>query len=278
MSHPDLLLLSQLLDDELPAADAAPLRDHVAACPTCRARRDRLERALARARDAGREMDERAAAAAPAPNCLRPDEVAGYVQRMLDSSARQRADAHLAVCDACVGDVAGVLRMMAALDAAPAIPVPAALAARVASRWDAPAEDAALTRLVIRVARAGVELLERHVVSPLRDVVVIPIPAPAIRGAATDGAALGFRIQAPTAQIEVTVFPEGDGVALGMTLIGTAGSGLAGERVFLRQRGRSIYSARTAEDGSLRMPRLEPGVYEISCPGIATTFRLDLRA
>jgi hypothetical protein len=48
--------------------------------------------------------------------------------------------------------------------------------------------------------------------------------------------------------------------------------------VSLRRHGRTIYSARTDAAGALEMPRIDPGVYEVSCPGIGTSFRLDLRA
>jgi hypothetical protein len=53
---------------------------------------------------------------------------------------------------------------------------------------------------------------------------------------------------------------------------------LPGQRVSLRQHTRAIFSARTDAAGEVRPPRLEPGVYEVTCPGIRTAFRLDLRA
>jgi hypothetical protein len=47
--------------------------------------------------------------------------------------------------------------------------------------------------------------------------------------------------------------------------------------VHLRRQGRALYSARTDADGTLRLPGIERGVYEVACPGLATAFRLDLR-
>jgi hypothetical protein len=60
-------------------------------------------------------------------------------------------------------------------------------------------------------------------------------------------------------------------------LLGNEEDALGGQRVFLRRHGRSIYSARTDAMGALTMPGMKPGVYEVSCPGIGTSFRLDLR-
>jgi hypothetical protein len=66
-------------------------------------------------------------------------------------------------------------------------------------------------------------------------------------------------------------------VGLTLTLTSEAGEALAGQRVFVRRQGRSIISARTDDAGELQVQRIETGVYEVSCPGIGTSFRLDLR-
>jgi hypothetical protein len=71
--------------------------------------------------------------------------------------------------------------------------------------------------------------------------------------------------------------PAGDAVGLVLALEEASGQRLADQRIFLRHHGRSIFSARTDAEGILRTPRLERGVYEVSCPGIGTSFRLDLR-
>jgi len=67
------------------------------------------------------------------------------------------------------------------------------------------------------------------------------------------------------------------GIGLVLALEEASGERLADQRIFLRQRGRPIFSARTDAEGVLRTPGLERGVYEVSCPGISTSFRLDLR-
>jgi hypothetical protein len=185
-------------------------------------------------------------------------------------------EAHLERCDTCLDEAVGMSRMMARLDAGPISPVPDALRARVASRWAAAPSGPSLTALVIRVARTGLALLERHVAAPVLEIEELVAPVPAVREGERHET-VSFNIRAPEAQIRATVFADGAGVGLTLTLLGRADDALGGQRVYLRQHGRSIYSARTDAAGGLTMPRMKPGVYEISCPGIGTSFRLDLR-
>jgi anti-sigma factor RsiW len=275
MSCPDLRLLSQLLDGELTATEAAAVAPHVEGCATCRTRRIRLERALGALRGAVPAPAPAADAADRPAGCLAPEQVAGWVARALTTRAERAADAHLEGCAHCLAEALAAAHMTASLDALPSLPVPAVLKARVASRWGAAAEPS-LTALVLRLTRAGVALVERHVVAPLLDVEERLAPAPAVRAEAA-AEALAFLIRAPEAEIHATVVPAGDAVTLTLALE-RAGVPLAGQRVSLRQHGRAIYSARTDAAGEVHLPRLEPGVYEVSCWSINTAFRLDLLA
>jgi hypothetical protein len=274
---PDLLLLSQLLDAELsPTTDAAAVRQHVETCAPCRDQLARLDRATAAARAALAAAEPPAPSGAPRPDCLTPDHIAAWAGRALAGDELRATDTHLERCDACLEEALAAVRTMATLDAHPAAAVPDTLRARVSSGWgDVPASRS-LTELVIRVARAGATLVERCVVAPILDVEELIRPAPAVRAGEQTGA-LSFRIRAPDAQICATIVPEGEAVGLRLSLLGAGDLALAGQRVFLRRHGRSLYSARTDAAGALSLPRIEPGVYEVSCPGIGTSFRLDLR-
>ena len=84
-------------------------------------------------------------------------------------------------------------------------------------------------------------------------------------------------VQASAGSIEATVVPDGDSVHLDLLLRDLNDVALGGERIFLRQKGRSLFSARTNEAGEIHLPRIDPGVYEVACTGIDTSFRLDLR-
>jgi anti-sigma factor RsiW len=268
------MLLSELLDGELPPSEAESVRRHVDTCETCQTWLERLERATAAGRAA--LAPPRAPTGAPGADCLAPDRLAGWTAHVLPPDEMQVVEAHLAGCAVCLEEAIGAARLMARLDAGPRLPVPPALAARVASRWGGAQTEESLTALVIRIARAGMALVERHVVAPVVGVEEVPVAAVARRAA--DGTnTLTFRLTAPEAQIRATVVTEGETVGLTLTLLGSADDALGGQRVFLRRHGRSIYSATTDAAGALAMPPLEPGVYEIACPGIGTSFRLDLR-
>jgi anti-sigma factor RsiW len=270
------MLLSQLLDGELTPAETASLRSHADGCVACRGWLERHERAQEAGRMAMTAERPAVHGGRPGPECVAPERLAGWVERALADDDLGAVDRHLASCDACAGEALGMLRLMARLDAGPMLDVPPALRSRVAARWQAAPAERSLTALVIRVARSGMSLLERHVVAPVLGVDELPVAAPVLR-ADEPAQSVGFRIRAPEAEIRGTVVTEGDAVGLTLTLLGHDADALSGQRVLLRRHGRSIFSARTDAAGELRMPRIEPGVYEILCPGISTSFRIDLQ-
>jgi len=272
MTCPDPGVLSQLLDDELAPAEAARTRAHVATCAACGERLAGLERASALGRRLAGAAD--GPAAPPGGGCPGAEDLAGWAERRLPAAVFQAVETHLRDCDACLVEAVAAVR--ATLPApAPALAVPESLKARVASRWSAP-EAAGRGGLVLRLVRAGVQLVDRHVVAPLLDVEAWAVPAPAVR-AGEDRSALGFRIRAARAEIRASVVPEGDGVGVRLTLLDDRERALVAQRVVLRRHGRAMYSARTDAAGTVQLPRLEPGVYEVACPEIETDFRLDLR-
>jgi len=273
---PDPILLSQVLDGELSSMEAASIQPHLDTCAACQ---DRLKE-LRRITNAGRlamAAAETGPGGTPGRDCLAPDRVAGWAAGQLPADELRSVELHLAGCGFCLDQALGAVRLIGKLDAGPALEVPATLRARVASRWStAPSEEESLTAVVIRIAHAGLTLVERHLVAPVLGVEEMAAAPSAVR-ANERMDAVSFRILAPEAKIHATVVTEGDAVGLSLTLLGNGDDALGGQRVFLRRHGRSIYSARTDAAGALEMPRLEPGVYEVACPGIGTSFRLDLR-
>jgi anti-sigma factor RsiW len=266
---PTPILLSQLVDGELGAADAGEVRGHVAGCEHCAGLATRFADLTASTRIPSR-MPEPSGA-----DCLAGESIAGWVQRVLPAAELASADEHLHDCDACLDEGLAAARIMARLTEGPRLAVPETLRARVASRWTEAATAPSLTTVVVDVARAGMRLIARHVVAPIVAVDDLAGAAAAVRGDEPEN--VRFRICAPGAEIHAAVVPAGDVVGLTLTLMSDAGDALAGQRVFVRRQGRSIFSARTDDAGALRVQRIEVGVYEVSCPGIGTSFRLDLR-
>jgi hypothetical protein len=265
-THPTPILLSQLIDGELP--DAAAVRSHVDECEHCAVLAMRFATAPAATHVPP------AMPSASGVDCLDGSRIAGWVQRVLPAADLAAADRHVDACDACLDEGIAAARIMARLAEGPRLPVPEALRARVASRWtDAAAPS--LTTVIVDVARAGARLIARHLAAPVLGVDDLAGAAVAFRG--EEPGNVRFRIRAPGAEIHAAVVPAGDVVGLTLTLTSEAGEALAGQRVFVRRQGRSIFSARTDDAGALQVQRIETGVYEVSCPGIGTSFRLDLR-
>ena len=273
MNCPDLLVLSQLADGEL--ASGASVGVHVEACPSCTGRLARVRDAENSARAAARR--EAAPDAAPSPGCLTPAALMAWLDPTASERERRPMSVHLDGCDRCLGEALAAARMMARLDSGPSQPVSDVLRARVASRWQAAPAARSLTELVVSASRAGVRLLDRHLVAPFRDLAELAPAAAAVRASA-DVATLQFELRADGTRIRTTVVPAGDAVSVTMVFADTEGVPLPAQRVSLQRHGRAVFSARTDEDGQIALPTLERGVYEVSCPGVSAAFRLDLRS
>jgi hypothetical protein len=203
------------------------------------------------------------------------------MQSQLATGEDHQIEQHLHTCDACLYEAKEVSRALFFLSSPQATPLPAAFKVPVAkSREDSPAKDhtQSLPRLVIAMTERGLRLIESYLAPPLLEVreVLVSLPQVAYRGG-KGSSALSLRLNAGEAEIAVLATPADDGIAVTMTLLGAERKALADRRVFLRQQGRAIFSAQTDEQGELRVPHLEPGIYEVACDEIRTTFHLELR-
>ena len=144
----------------------------------------------------------------------------------------------------------------------------------------ASAEDktGSFSRLIIQIAHTGLRLLQSHLAPPVLDVQELLVPMPAYRLEEGPPPAVTLRITTGQAAINATVVQDGDRVALTLTFFGAEQEVLAGHQVFLRRQGRAVFSAQTNSEGVVRTPRLRPGIYEVACPGVQTTFELEFRS
>ncbi len=266
-------MLSRLVDaafEDFEPGVEEQVRRHVLQCATCARAQRRLERVARGVRV--RDAEDRAGSVGPRkPECLSDSEMLSLVE----PRPLPRADQHIEVCDRCLQEANALLRMNAMNDRATAS-VPEALAERVASRWRDDSTSS-LTELVVQIGRDGLELVRRHVVAPLLELEPTGATAAVRSNDQASREPVRFHLQAAAGSIEATVFPDGDAVRLVLSLHDPNGAGLPGQRVHLRQKGRALFSARTGQDGTIQLPRIEPGTYEVSCTAIDTTFRLDLR-
>jgi len=278
---PAPILLSQYLDNEVESSEAQQLSSHVATCSHCRPQLQQLDRV-----NGGMKAMLSKISTPPTPEqtssdaCLSPEIVVGYVDRLLSREESLEAEKHLQTCDWCLQEVTEATRMTIALAAPNRVPVPDALRQKVVALWEPSRVEkatAALSRLVVQVAKKGLALIEQHLVPPFINVEEMLAPAGAYR-TAEGPATLALNIKTEQTEIRVTSVQEGEGMSLRMTFLDPAQEVLSGQRVFLRQQGRPIFSAKTDQQGMLRTPHLEPGTYEIDCPGTQAVFALEVRS
>jgi predicted anti-sigma-YlaC factor YlaD len=276
----DLSLLSLFLDHELGEEEQEKIRQHLEHCPECRTKGEHLAGAEKMVRTALTRPQPQPSPQTPSQECLSPELISAYVQRVLFAEEGVRVEKHLQNCNRCLTEVMEAFQISSSLASVKREPVPAMLKDRVASQWEAqPVQEQAapLSRLVIQVAQKGLRLLEKRLVAPLVEVMEISAPLPAYRAEEVPET-LTLRITTDETAMRVTAVQEGKGMAFTLTLLGAGEVVLAGQRIFLRQQGRSIFSAKTDEKGVLRIPFLEPGTYEVACPRMNVTFHLELRS
>lgn len=196
------------------------------------------------------------------PECLSPEVISAYVHRVLSAEEGGRVEKHLQNCNRWVHEVMEAFQIASSLALGKREPIPATLKNRVASQWETQPQreqPVPLSCLVIQVAQKGLRLLEKRLVAPLVEVMEVSAPLPAYR-AEEVAEALILRIATGETTLRVTAVQEGKGMAFTLTLLGAGEILLAGQRIFLRQQGRAIFSAKTDEKGVLRIPSLEPGI------------------
>jgi len=278
-SCPEFSLLSQFLDGDLEKSEAHQLSRHVRSCQNCRAQIRDLEHAQEWERSALSAAQNPISQSTSSTSCLSPETLFAYARGSLSPTDERTVDAHILACGVCLSEVREVMRAAVDLATVNLQSVPAELNVRIESQWVIPS---ALPRLVIQLTREGLRLIDKYLTAPLLDVQEVLIPLPAYRSQSTSDArqsatALGLRLDAGEAEIFVAAIPEQHGVVVKLTLIGTEQKALGGRRIFLRQRGRAVFSEQTDDQGVLLMPLLAPGTYEVSCHEIRTAFMLELR-
>ncbi|MGE0825306.1 MAG: anti-sigma factor [Candidatus Binatia bacterium] len=277
---PDLPLLSQFYDHELSVAEEETLRQHVATCVACQARIAQLLHATDQGRTALAYSSGFSTVGQRTALCLSPETVTAYVHRLLPTASQRRAEQHLHTCLICFNEIEAARQTASSLAAPTLRPVPAALKAQAATLWQqttATTPTPSLSRVVVQLADKGLQLIEQHLVAPFLHLQEVLVPSPAYRSEEVPQQ-LNFTLTAGQYTLAVTIVPDGHGIALTLVLLGSQQEGVAGHRMFLSQHGRSVLSRKTDQHGSVKVPHLEPGLYEIACAGIDGTFEVELRA
>src|SRR5262245_49302962 len=97
---PDPFILSQFLDRELGPKEEHQIHQHLEACPECRARVRQMRQAEERAWTESIRPASQPSGRTSSPQCLSPEVVSAYVQRMLNPEVGETVDRPLYTCDA----------------------------------------------------------------------------------------------------------------------------------------------------------------------------------
>lgn len=282
MSNPstclDITILSRVLDHEASLPEERAVTQHLATCHQCSVRMGHLQQATEKGRTILAHSHASSSLAPSTTVCLSPESIAAYVQRVLPADDTEVAERHLQTCNVCFHEVQIAFRAASFLSAPAKKAVPAALKAQVAALWQptkAEERQASLSRVVIQLAEKGLQLLEQHLVAPFFNLQEVLASVPTYRSESAP-TRLDLTLAAEQLSVSLTVIPDGNGVAVTLTLFDSQQQRLAGQRVFLNQHGKAMLSKKTDHQGILRVPHLDPGLYEIACPGKAAAFEVEL--
>jgi hypothetical protein len=275
---PDITLLSQVLDHEASAPEEQAVTQHLTTCAKCNTLVAHLQHAAEKGFSLLAQSSVPSLIALPTPTCPSPETIAAYIHQLLPEKDKAITEQHLQTCNACFNEVQTAFRMASFLSTAEKKPVPAALKTQAATLWQRSKVEEhrpSLSRVVIQLAEKGLKLLEQHLVAPFFNIQEVFVPAPSYRSEDTP-LRLDFTLTAEQCSVSLTVVPDGKGVAATFTLFDPQQQHLVGQRVFLNQQGKTILSKKTDQQGVLRVPHLDPGVYEIACSGLEAVFEVEL--
>ena len=275
---PDIMLLSQILDREVSPLDEQEVTQHLATCAKCSSIMVYLQNAAEKGSSLLAQPRAPSSIALRTPTCPSPETIVAYVHRLLSEKDKAVTEHHLQTCNACFNEVQTASRIASFLSSTEKKPVPAALKAQAATLWQrSKAEErrATLSRVVIQLAEKGLKLLEQNLIAPFFNIQEVFVPAPNYRSEDVNPR-LDFTLTAEQCSVLLTVVPDGKGIAVTLTLFGSQQQHLAGQRIFFNQQGKTILSKKTDPQGDLRVPHLDPGIYEIACPGLETSFVVEL--
>jgi hypothetical protein len=165
-------------------------------------------------------------------------------------------------------------RLTAALDPQKLGPVPERLTAKAEALWQPP-----LSRIILDLTHRSLHYVAHALTAPFIYFAVEPSGAtPHSSPVVQAPSQLTFRLDAEQVSIRVTTVAARDGITLTLTVYGDRHELLPGTRVQFRQGGLEVFSVKTDAQGQLHVPYTSPGVYDVVCPQLQTTFQLDLRS
>ena len=278
-SCPGISKLSSFLDDELDEIDKTAVKLHFQSCPSCAGQLKQLEAAetlLIRRLVDAMVFNERA----HKENCLTPEVMTSYFHNLLSVEEKQQAESHLDTCDSCLRELQSLAKAEAQLRDSRQEPLPESLRRRVEGLW-AKSEGGKeqLARLVVRLAKEGIEIVRDALFPPAMALQEVFAPAGAYRTTEKSLLPQGVLLKKdlPGIQLSLMLRWEAENRAgLEINIEDEKLNPVVAQRVSLRRDDVLVCSERTNTDGNIIISDLEPGIYQLGTRISDKEFYFDL--
>ena len=266
----DTETLCQYLDNELDAPARDVVETTLSHCEHCADQLQSLQQ-----HDTMLQNAWQGAAPTEVPSCSCGDasQLSGFVSRELPEAEMALVEARIRTCEMCLHEVVEMRRMMRLLTSEPLLTVPTELVAKAQAEFavsSRPSVVEHLGMLVVQVARSGLQFIESL---GLPDGLQFAVggqlaPAGAFRSSPTEAEAEAnarVDLQQTIGDLDLQMqilHEDGETVSLQVGLR-KQGQPLARKRIALLSEGRTRYSNRTSDTGTVEFPRLPLGDYTV---------------
>lgn len=278
-SCPEISALSSLVDSEFEEDKNEAVKLHVQHCPTCAEQIRRLQAAdrlirryLAEPMVLSDSSNRR--------DCITPEAMTAYLHNLLPVNEKKRVEEHLDGCDGCLSEFSSLARAANQLERSKTEPLPDALRQRVEGLW-AKSEDRKeeLVRLVVRLAKNGLEIVRDALFPPTLVLQEIFAPAGSYRSAEKSSLPHSIFLKKTLAGIQLFVTVHWEAENRAGLLIKIEDEELvpvSGQRVSIRRDDTLVCSERTGADGTVIISDLEAGAYRLGTLISNKEFSIDV--
>ena len=271
--------MSSFLDDELEEGKNEEIRLHIQNCPTCADQIEHFQAAdglirthLAEAMVFTDSSNKR--------DCITPDAMTAYLHDLLPVDEKKSVEEHLDGCDACLTEFSSLTKATKLLERSKTEPLPDALHQRVEDLWAKnEREKEQLARLVVRLAKEGIEIVRDALFPPTIAFQEVFVPVGAYRTAEKSSMPSGVVLKKTLPGIEFSLMLKWQAenrAGLDIKITDDKLNPLAGQRVSLRRDEALVCSERTGADGNLVISDLEVGTYQLGLRTSDKEFYVDL--
>jgi hypothetical protein len=278
-SCPETIALSSFFDNECEKGEYEEIRIHIQDCAICADQIKRFQAAdgylkthavnLMVLTEGPRKED-----------CLTPEVMTSFFHDILSPDDKRRVEEHLDGCDICLTEFCLLAKSMRQLEQFKKQPLPNDLRERVEGLWrTSAAEKDHLVRLVVRLAKDGLEIVRDALFPPTLVLQEVFAPAGSYRSAEKSSLPHSVFLKQSLAGIQffVTVHWEAENRAgLLIKIEDEKLAPVSGQRVSLRRDETLVCSERTGADGTVIISDLGSGTYRLGTLISNKEFSIDV--